>query len=436
MSEQPHFLKDLEVREMASLDHGKLAASIVSGIELSSPPFRIALFGPWGSGKSTILKLVQAAFDRRDPETTDAFSRTFWFNAWEHESRANLFHSLMSALVEQLPDGVRYSRKGSAIVGRVLDAARAHGRRFDEDQARPAPPSPTDPAPALGVEANRADMDRFTEMILVAGGKKRDKRLVVFIDDLDKCLPLHALALLESIKLSFGAGSSIVFVCSMDADVLRQVVQFKYGNAEAFFADRYIEKIFEFGFEVPRISTLQVKGLVDELYRRSGLGERGLPADQIAAELNVIESVLSRPGLVMSPRQIKRMFNRFIWFLCLDPATDPGLDLAARGALEPWLAWLAATEYWRELRDYVGLYEETAFRELGNQVTGHPIFPHSNDAAKQAFKSLPDQRAVMDFFRCSISTSGESHLAATQEALREQVMRLFQIDTVLRSFGM
>jgi hypothetical protein len=436
MSEQPHFLKDLEVREMASLDHGKLAASIVAGIKLSSPPFRIALFGPWGSGKSTILKLVQATFDALDPEDDEAFARTLWFNAWEHESRANLFHSLMSGLVEQLPDGVRYSRKGSAVVSRVLEAARAHGRRFDEDRL-PAPISLSEAiAPAVGVDANRADMDRLTEMLLAGGGKKRDKRFVVFIDDLDKCLPLHALALLESIKLSFGSRSSIVFACAMDADVLRQIVQFKYGNAEAFFADRYIEKIFEFSFEVPRISTMQVRGLVEELYRRSGLARRGLPGAHVAEEQAVIESVLSRSGLVLSPRQIKHIFNRFIWFLCLDPTADPRLQPEQRGPLEPWLAWLAATEYWRELRNYVGVYEETAFRELGNQVTGHPVFPHSNDAAKQAFKALPDQRAVIDFFRGSINTPGESHLAASQEALREQVMRFFLVDSVLRSFGM
>ena len=442
MSEAPHFLKDLEVREIQSLDHARLAESVFAGIELSSPPFRLALFGPWGSGKTTILKLVQAQLEEYVSEGGDIFFRAAWFNAWDHESSANLFHSLVRALVDEIPDGVRFSRRGSRVVQRVVEGARVHGRRWGSSKAGEAvlgsgvvPGAPPDDAEEYGVESIRSDLERFTEMILVGGGKARPRRLVVFIDDLDKCLPLHALAFLESVKLFFSRQAPIVFVCSMDDSVLRRVVQAKYGYSEPGFAESYIEKIFEFGYQVPGIGTPQISGLVQEIFRRSGLGSRQVPQERLAMERRVIESVLSRSGLALNPRRIKRIFNRFVWFFSQTELLDS--EAADQDELlEPWLTWLLATEYWRELREFVGDFGEIALRELGNRVTGHPLFPHSSEGCKAAFNNMTDSRALIEFFRGSISVPSDPHRPEAQQEIRNVVMRFADVDQTLRTLGL
>jgi len=431
-TERPHFLKDLEVRQIQSLDHGKLSASVLQGIRLASPPFRIALFGPWGSGKTTILKMVQDSLPTPSDDSDEDFFRTVWFNAWEHESSANLFHSLILGLVEAIPDGVRYSRKGSGVVARVLEAARTHGRRWHGTSvAESAPES----ASAVGLASIRDDLERFVDMLLVAGKRGRGRRLVLFVDDLDKCLPRHTLALLESLKLFFGGSTAIVVICCIDADVLRRVVRAKYGHATSAFAESYIEKIFEFSYNVPVIATSQVNGLVGEIYRRSGLGARSVTEEQKELEREVIERVLSRPGLTLSPRRIKHVFNRFIWFLCQPEALDEDAFLDA-DSLDAWLTWLLATEYWRGLPELVERFGETAFKEIGNRVTGHPLFPHSNELCKVALEELHDARALIDFVRGCIELPDDAHLPEAQEAMRRAVMRLMAIDRALRSHGL
>jgi hypothetical protein len=445
MSETPHFLKDLEVREMQSLDHIQLATSILEGVRLSSTPCRLALFGPWGSGKSTILKLVQNHIEAdNEDEVAESYTRTFWFNAWEYESNANLFLSLMALLVEDLPDGVRYSRRGSKVVRRVLEAAHVHGRRWAVDlgdggwTASISRSAGVDQAGAFevrGVEEIRSNVERFVDMLLVVGGKGKDKRLVVFVDDVDKCLPRNALALLESIKLYFGGQTPIVFVCSIDADVLGQMVRAKYAHSEAFFAESYTEKIFEFNYQVPTISAGLMSGLVEELYRRSGLGGRDVPEEQKAHELEAISAVLGRSDLALNPRRIKRIFNRFIWFLCHQPPVDPDA-IEDPERLDSWLTWLMATDYWRGLREVVTTHGESAFKELGNQTTGHPIFPHSSDAAKSALTALEGRRSLIEFLRGSIVLPVDPHTLESQEEMRRSIQRFAEIDDTLRRFGM
>ena len=441
MTEQPHFLKDLEAREILSLDHAKLARSMVEGIKLSSPPFRFALFGPWGSGKTTILRLVRSELEDTAEEDTNTFFQTLWMNAWEYESSSNLFHSLMLLLVSQMPDGMRYSRRGSNVVGKVLEAARWHGRRFitkgeQLEQELLARDNKTDEGASLyDVESVQSDFERFVDMLLVGAGKKRDRCLVVFIDDLDKCLPLHGLALLESIKLFFAGQTKVVFVCSVESEILAQFVRWKYDYPDPQFADSYLEKVFEFSYDVPTISTSQLSRLVDEIFKRSGLADRPISAGQLKMEVAVVKDVLSRPGLTLSPRQIKRTFNRFLWFVCHEPDID---EAAARSdeALNAWLTWLLTTDYWRDLREYVSVYRELAFRELWNRVIGHPLFPHSSDAAKQALTQMRDSRALIEFLRASISQPEDPHLAEAQEEIRDAVLRFSYIDATLRSFGM
>ncbi|MGN5377609.1 P-loop NTPase fold protein [Streptomyces lasalocidi] len=57
-----------------------------------------------------------------------------------------------------------------------------------------------------------------------------DGRLVVFVDDLDRCTPESAMTVLESLKL-FLAHSQCVFVLAMDVDVLAAIATNKFGES-------------------------------------------------------------------------------------------------------------------------------------------------------------------------------------------------------------
>jgi predicted KAP-like P-loop ATPase len=69
----------------------------------------------------------------------------------------------------------------------------------------------------------------FKEAVSLLDEKGRG-RLIVFVDDLDRCLPEKALEVLEAIKL-FLEVPGVIFILGMDQDVIRQGIEARYAAA-------------------------------------------------------------------------------------------------------------------------------------------------------------------------------------------------------------
>jgi len=467
----PHFLLDLEIQDLHTVDHAALAQSIFQGITLAPPPFRIALFGPWGSGKSTILKMVQSLIEEvnntDDDEAGQMYFRPLWFNAWEYESDPNLLMSLLNLLTSLVPDGVRYSRKGSRAIRQAVLSTEYLGQRWSRvtgradhatvSQALSEPPEAgSEPTEVNHVVLMKDAFRRIVDFGLVHAPRSRMRRMVIFVDDLDKCQPVTVLAFLESIKLFLGRETPLVLVFALDNDVLRNAIAQKYAPQHNFDTDRYLEKIFEFSYDVPPITIGQIKPLIGELYERAGLARYAVSAQASLSELEAMERVLSHPSLSLSPRRIKRIFNKFVWFLASQsrlPITSPrrtdspqvplpGTMEAqvvepedAMPAIDYWLTWLLTGEYFRAFRALVLVHGEPAVGELCNRVTGNPLFPHANQVVRQQSDALPDLNKLLDYFRMVFNVSGSAHLPQVQVRMRERVAEFVRIDRVLQLNG-
>ena len=84
----------------------------------------------------------------------------------------------------------------------------------------------------------------FLESLLYEQGN----RLVVFIDELDRCKPSFAVQLLERIKHYFG-NDRITFVFSVNIDELQHVIKCYYGDG--FDACRYLDRFFDYRIVLP-----------------------------------------------------------------------------------------------------------------------------------------------------------------------------------------
>lgn len=149
----------------------------------------------------------------------------------------------------------------------------------------------------------------FRKTILLVSGKKP---LVVFIDDLDRCLPEKALQILEAIKLFLDV-ENCVFVVAVDRDIIEQSISARYAKEIslldksqdpllrkfeiAFLAQSYIEKIIQLPFTVPPLPSEKIKEYVKFLYDPKD--EEGC-VDIFAA------------GLPPNPRKIKRVIQSFL----------------------------------------------------------------------------------------------------------------------------
>jgi KAP-like P-loop domain-containing protein len=64
--------------------HLEIARRVADLVALGKPPFNVALFGPWGSGKSSMARLVQTEFAARQERGGDALSPAFViYDAWK-----------------------------------------------------------------------------------------------------------------------------------------------------------------------------------------------------------------------------------------------------------------------------------------------------------------------------------------------------------------
>jgi hypothetical protein len=97
--------------------------------------------------------------------------------------------------------------------------------------------------------------------------------LLIFIDDLDRCMPNKAAAVIESINLLLGS-EHCVFVIGMDSHVLASSIQAKYKELQEFFRDpdnpgglslghKFLEKIIQIDFRVPTPDPEHVNDFID-----------------------------------------------------------------------------------------------------------------------------------------------------------------------------
>lgn len=192
-------------------------------------------------------------------------------------------------------------------------------------------------------------------------------RLIVFVDDLDRCLPEKAVEVLEAIKL-FLEVPGTVFVIGMDRQVIERGIEARYGRLfrleEAgeqrvplpIRGDTYLQKIFQIPFHLPPLSETDVGTFIEALEEKMAGGKR----------LSEMTRHVFAYGLFPNPRQVKRAVNIF--------RVLQGIALArqARGELpEGGVAWplLAKTvliqtqfpelyEAWRQYPTLVQTLEE------------------------------------------------------------------------------
>lgn len=143
----------------------------------------------------------------------------------------------------------------------------------------------------------------FKEAINLLDEKGRG-RLIVFVDDLDRCLPEKALEVLEAIKL-FLEAPGVIFVLGMDQDVIRQGIEARYAAAFRrqgdekerlelpIQGDSYLQKIVQIPFHLPALAIEDVAGFIQALH--PGLSER-------------TQAALAN-GVYPNPRQVKRTLN-------------------------------------------------------------------------------------------------------------------------------
>ena len=324
-------------------------------VQVADTPITIGIFGHWGSGKTSLMRLIQHLLPKKLP--IGGRLEYLWINAWELSSRDELWsafvQSLMTAVHERLGLWQRIHFDWGLLRQRVewlklVQALAVNSYRVvvtiapillsvlwpDEALKDSSDLLAFFLDPVLGGWASvligfwmlvrpafqaaretvSLNLDEYLKKVpfdeqvsalqqirryfdrLVSAWVGDAGRLVIFIDDLDRCIPDKIPEILEAIRF-FTNTHRCVYVLGLDYDVIRKGVQQKY-KIDDDDAAEYLEKIIQIPFHLPPLD----KGLMAEFVRKD--------YPDVVRECPAAPDIFSM-GLEPNPRKVKLALNTY-----------------------------------------------------------------------------------------------------------------------------
>lgn len=345
-------------------------------------PLTVGLDGDWGSGKSSLLSMVQTRIEADHPNML-----VVPFSPWMHEgyadSKAALVDDILGAIQERAPAteadvrklrqrfrALTHFRKPVTTLVGVGSGLAATGLGYPEvagaaagaaTKATDLAFSAAEAAEAVAADASGDEGDgdvratfttaiaefrnQFAELLAGVDGLER---VVVLVDDVDRCLPDTVVETFEMIRM-FSDIENTVFIIAAHRTVVGDAINARY-RALGYVGDdgelghRYLEKMWHTTLSVPPLTEPEVETYLNLLVSKlhladeeqgpvlSLLVERGpeesltpISAEQIRGVLEDVPTGMASDlqwvmnisdvvanGLLGNPRKIKRFANRLL----------------------------------------------------------------------------------------------------------------------------
>jgi hypothetical protein len=239
--------------------------------------------------------------------------------------------------------------------------------------------------------------DGFRDLIDRLLGTGEERRVLICVDDLDRCTPERQVAFLEAIQFirSFEARAIIVF--AIDPEILRGSIRTHYGLEEVD-GDAYLDKIFDYSQD---LRPLDIRG-VDLLGKRLAEVPTGLPGtlgemistSWITFSPNMQAWAQPLPGSMLTPRLVDHMCRRLEMLVRSKPPPRPISFLDSKGHL--FWVWLAGTQAWPTCRrEFSRAHQLLNTLRMGHSTRFKTSTTASRDmafplAVDECFKEWPD----------------------------------------------
>jgi predicted KAP-like P-loop ATPase len=277
------------------LGYRRIAQTLISIMDDEAlRPLTIGIHGSWGAGKSSVLSLIDSELQ------ADADTLCFTFNSWLYQGYEDTRSALMEMVVHELMGrrdvGQQALDLGKSLLRRInwLKAIKTVGqatltatlglpanallgvpgllsraKQFidpKEDKAGIEVQVSTEDDPWLypekatvpaQIQAFRIELQQLIERVNV-------KRLVVLVDDLDRCLPEAVIDILEAVKL-FLFVPGTVFIIAADEAMIEYAVRRHYPDlpvSQADYTKHYLEKLIQIPIRIPSLNQLQTQNYI------------------------------------------------------------------------------------------------------------------------------------------------------------------------------
>lgn len=347
----------IEDREVADFDSDRLAHADLAnqlatlGTQVQTPS-NVALYGAWGSGKSGIANLLRERLKRN---SRIEFARFDAFKYAENPLRRNFISAVATELGvsdrkfhADLYQGTTRAdltlprdtikavlwlfAKAFGVVVAIIVAAyltiSVLGEEVDLKALWGSLPKNISlamiPASVLAAlvtlagktmtverKTDRAESHEQFEAVFRDLIDKTDaERVVIFVDELDRCAPPDVVATLDAVRTFLGA-PKCVFIVAADQQVLEEALTDSLQQARPLDAQNpyysggtaYLDKVFQYQISIPPLLTPNINRFATQLVEsRTG----------VWSEVNVGRVIpVLVPSHVRSPRRVKSLLNAF-----------------------------------------------------------------------------------------------------------------------------
>ncbi len=433
-------LTDIQTSQKAEYDalrHDDFAQALLANAEKLPPGACISLHGPWGRGKTDILRRVERTLEER--AEVQSSPKPIWLNPWQYGT-ADLLTPMVLQMLERLDRDKRRSgtpalrkaaetllRAGTAIGFKAASLVAPGGGLYEavskpvdnllaglfdslDRQEQKAKELDHDPVEAMA-RRFRQLVDEFFKLTNTSGG-----RLMVCIDDLDRCLPDRQVAILEAFHFLGSANARATFIVALDPVLVTQAIAAHYGTT-GFDPEQYLNKLFHLRVNLPAINFDDVACLMDHHLAHT-VGGWGWFRDTMSpwfGEMNETEVkgdlayILSSPGLA-NPRSIERVSYKIRlllerWSEIPDRFKVPE-DYTGRpeSFFRDIFTWIGLTEQWPAVRSVFQQFIEmdpdlgSTIQYYYTDITSNPHIPHHIFARLPAREDSSDLRNFMGRF--------------------------------------
>lgn len=307
--------------------HASLLKNVVTNDK--NLPITVGLYGDWGSGKSSILKILQEQLNKEDDTVV------VYFDGWSFESFDDAKMALIQGIVDALEKDERFLAKVKDNAEGAYDALKQafvklrksinwmRVLKFSAKTIVPVATAATTGGASLIIpllleafkdhkgdladlltgdkaeqflkdaineeneekkyEAVREFRKDFEDLIK----KSRQGKIVILIDDLDRCLPRHIIENLEAIKLFLDVPKT-AFVIAADSLIVSNAIKSEYkdiidaaGEEGKNIGDAYMEKFIQLPYKIPALSPKEVETYVILLFCQSFLDKKAFEKVQV-----------------------------------------------------------------------------------------------------------------------------------------------------------
>jgi len=225
--------KEGDVFENDRLDRKRFIQNLMYIINRHEKNCTILIDGAWGTGKTTLLRLLEASL-RQDEESEYSVIR---YNAWENDYQEDAFVPMVREINKELKNEYKLVTKASKVaecIGSNLALMLSKGV-IDIQEIRKIVKGETE-----------SPIDEFKKE--VAKIIKRDKKRIIYlIDELDRCRPTFAIETLERIKHILGV-EGLYFIIALDKKQLTHSLKTVYGSGMN--TPGYLSRFFDYEFQL------------------------------------------------------------------------------------------------------------------------------------------------------------------------------------------